>query len=62
VAFRQHAINRGFTLNEKGLAPLPSCVTDIPYMKDEADIFGFLGLEFVAPSNRVDGNQIKGFF
>jgi DNA polymerase/3'-5' exonuclease PolX len=54
VAFRQHAVNRGFSLNEKGLTPLSgvTCITPIPYMKDEVAIFEFLGLEYVEPQQR----------
>lgn len=58
VAFRQHALNMGYTLNEHTLAPIRKDVKEVPYMKDEKDIFKFLGLRYIQPSKRVDGNQI----
>jgi DNA polymerase beta len=58
IAFRQHALNRGYTLNEHALTPLRADVSIAPFMKTEKDIFAFLGLKYVAPENRVDGVQI----
>jgi DNA polymerase beta len=60
VAFRQHALNKGYTLNEHTLAvknPEIS-VKPVPPMNSEQDIFRFLGLRYVLPSARVDGQQI----
>ena len=58
VAFRQHALSMGYTLNEHILTPLrsdqKSTHTTVPYMKTEKDIFNFLGLRYVEPSKRVD--------
>ena len=58
VAFRQYALDRGYTLNEHTLTPIRSGVLTVPYMKTEKDIFKFLGLRYIEPSKRVDGNQI----
>jgi DNA polymerase/3'-5' exonuclease PolX len=60
VAFRQHALSKGYTLNEHTLKPLPSqqLVVAVPLMKTERDIFRFLGLTYVAPEKRVDHQQI----
>jgi len=59
VAFRQHALQKGYTLNEHALKPIREGVRPVPYMKSEKDIFQFLGLRYVEPSQRVDGNQIQ---
>jgi DNA polymerase/3'-5' exonuclease PolX len=58
VAFRQHALNRGYTLNEHALKPLTEVSTSPPYFATENDIFRFLGLRYIEPSHRVDSNQI----
>lgn len=58
VAFRQHALNRGYTLNEHALKPVISSKPTPPYMANENDIFRFLGLRYIEPSHRIDGNQI----
>ena len=58
VAFRQYAIDKGYTLNEHTLTPIKAGVQTPPYMKTEKDIFKFLGLRYIDPSKRVDGNKI----
>jgi DNA polymerase beta len=58
VAFRQHALQKGYTLNEHTLKPIREGVRDVPYMKTEREIFSFLGLRYVEPNHRIDGNQI----
>jgi DNA polymerase/3'-5' exonuclease PolX len=58
VAFRQYALDKGYTLNEHTLTPIKEGVKEVPYMKTEQDIFKFLGLRYIAPAYRVDGNQI----
>ena len=58
VAFRQYALDKGYTLNEHKLTTFREGVSQPPYMKTEKDIFKFLGLRYIEPSKRVDGNQI----
>ena len=58
VAFRQYATNKGYTLNEHTLTPLRSDLPKPPYMKNEKDIFNFLGLRYIEPSRRIDDKQI----
>ena len=58
VAFRQYALDKGYTLNEHALTPIKEGVKEIPYMKTEKDIFKFLGLRYIDPAYRVDANQI----
>jgi DNA polymerase beta len=58
VAFRTYCENKGYKLNEHTLTPIRAGVPTVPYMKTEKDIFKFLGLRYIDPSKRVDGNQI----
>ena len=78
VAFRQYALDMGFTMNEHSMrridapqehsmrridaqspAQSPSqSQKPIPHMHTEKDIFTFLGLRYIAPAYRVDGNQV----
>jgi DNA polymerase/3'-5' exonuclease PolX len=58
VAFRQWALDKGYTLNEHKLTPIREGVPDVPYMKTEKDIFKFLGLRYIEPSKRIDAKQI----
>lgn len=58
VAFRQYALDKGYTLNEHKLTPIREGVPAVPYMKTEKDIFKFLGLRYIEPSKRVDNKQI----
>jgi DNA polymerase/3'-5' exonuclease PolX len=58
VAFRQYALDKGYTLNEHLLKPIKEGVAEVPYMKYEKDIFKFLRLRYIAPSKRVDSHQI----
>ena len=56
VAFRQYALQKGYTLNEKALTPLDGLPpTSLP---EEKDVFTILGLKYVEPQNRVDARQI----
>ncbi len=57
VAFRHYALEKGYTLNEHRLAPLHEDGV-VPPMKTEKDIFRFLGLRYVEPSQRVDKHQM----
>lgn len=74
VAFRQHALQKGYTLNEHRLHPLqdnplssslspslsPSLSSSLlPYFKTEEDIFDFLGLVYVPPQERVDVSSLR---
>jgi DNA polymerase/3'-5' exonuclease PolX len=58
VAFRTYCESKGYKLNEHTLTPIRAGVQVVPYMKTEKDIFKFLGLRYIDPSKRVDGNQI----
>jgi DNA polymerase/3'-5' exonuclease PolX len=60
VAFRQHCLQMGYTLNEKALTPLEDKqVKPVEPMATEKDIFTFLSLQYVAPQDRVDEKQIR---
>jgi DNA polymerase beta len=69
VAMRRWATEKGYTLNEHRMELLgvgadarrPGAFAPqrgVPGMKDEKDIFTFLGLRYVEPQDRVDGHQI----
>jgi DNA polymerase/3'-5' exonuclease PolX len=59
VGFRQHALSKGYTLNEHSLKSIREGVCIVPYMATEKDIFQFLGLRYVEPSQRIDSKQIQ---
>jgi DNA polymerase lambda len=68
VAFRQHALQKGYTLNEHRLQRQrqrqeqeqeQKDSSEIPYMTTEHDLFDFLGLEYVAPHDRVDVSSLR---
>lgn len=58
VAFRNHAQQMGYTLNEHRLLPLTEDKQPPPPMKKEDDIFRFLGLRYISPNERVNKEQI----
>lgn len=58
VAFRNHAQQMGYTLNEHRLAPLTADMPSPPPMKKEDDIFRFLGLRYISPNERINKEQI----
>lgn len=58
VAFRQYALDNGYSLNEHTLTRVREGVKEVPYMESEKDIFKFIGLRYIEPSKRIDGKQI----
>jgi DNA polymerase beta len=57
VAFRKHCLTRGYTLNEHEIKPVTTAAAP-PAMAREEDIFAFVGLKYVRPTERVNGRQI----
>jgi len=57
VAFRKHCLTRGYTLNEHEMKPVSTAAAP-PAMTREEDIFAFVGLKYVPPTERVNGRQI----
>jgi len=59
VAFRQRALQKGYTLNEHGMTsmklPNGTDAPPPPTFHTEQDIFRFLSLQYVEPSKRVEG-------
>jgi len=53
VAFRQHCLTLGLSLNEHSFTPR------VEGLKTEKDIFKHVGLEFVEPENRIDEYSLK---
>lgn len=58
VAFRQYCLTKGYTLNEHRMTSIRADAPSPPPMTTEADIFRFLGLQFVEPTLRVNSSQI----
>lgn len=59
VAFRRHAQEKGYTINEHTMKPTKEGVPAVPEMRTEKDIFDFLGLEFVEPQDRKGVADVK---
>ena len=61
TVMRKHAVDMGYTMNEHGIYKLVSGVkkdkVDVIF-HDEGDIFTFLGLKYVEPTERKNGNNI----
>ena len=53
IKIRNQARLLGYTLNEKRLEKIINDGINIPYMKNEKDIFEFLNMEYVEPFNRT---------
>ncbi len=60
IAMRGWALERGYTMNEHAMTPTSPDKPVAPVMRSEEDIFAFLGLQYVAPTARVNGEQIRG--
>jgi DNA polymerase beta len=52
VAMRGHANSLGYTMNEHGMVKLRADAADVPVMRSEADIFAFLSLKYMEPTER----------
>ena len=53
VVMRGHALKMGYSMNEHGFTPAIDRL-----LKDERDIFEFLGLQYKSPQERVDGRAV----
>ena len=51
IAFRSHALEKGYTMNEHGATPTGE-KSEPPLMTSEEDIFDFFGLQYVEPRLR----------
>lgn len=54
VSMRRYALTKGYSLSEHGLKRVRDGVPAPPVMNSEKDIFDFLGLEYVKPSDRIN--------
>jgi len=54
VAFRQRALQKGYTLNEHAMTSMNEAAKPPPFTSEQ-DIFRFLSLQYVEPSKRVEG-------
>jgi DNA polymerase/3'-5' exonuclease PolX len=59
IAFRHHALEMGYTMNEHGMKAVHADVPAVPYMDKEEDIFNFLGLRYVKPEDRINGKIVR---
>ena len=59
VAFRSYAQEKGYTINEHTMKPVKEGVVPVPPMKTEQDIFAFLGLDYIQPTDRHSENDIR---
>lgn len=58
VAVRSHALELGYSLNEHALTVMEQSMPAPPPVESEKDIFAFLGLKYIPPTERVDANQV----
>lgn len=58
VAFRRHAQEKGYTINEHTMKPVKEGVEAPPHMEKEEDIFAFLGLKYVKPEDRASASDV----
>jgi len=59
IAFRRYCLEHGYTLNEHTMKPVKEGDNiAVPLMADERDIFTFMGLTYVNPTERVGEAQI----
>ncbi len=62
IVMRQRALARGWTLNEYRLAPDPTpkvTPQDIPEIREEADLYSALGLDYIEPELRENMGEFK---
>jgi DNA polymerase beta len=58
VAMRRWALEKGYTMNEHGMKATKEGIEEPAVMRKEQDIFRFLGLKYIIPTERKDGGQI----
>lgn len=58
VVMRNHALARGYSMNEHGMTVKATGQPVGHYFAREADIFDFLGLEYKLPEDRIDGRSV----
>jgi DNA polymerase beta len=58
VAVRSHALELGYSLNEHTLSIVEQSMPAPPHVETEQDIFSFLGLKYIPPTERVDEKQV----
>lgn len=61
VAFRKYALEKGYTLNEHIMKPIVEGVKapEEDKIRTEKDIFDFLGLEYIPPTERKDKRNVR---
>jgi len=61
IAFRKHALRLGYTLNEHEMKPTGKVAgaNPVPLFRYEAEIFGFLGLKYKEPNQRIGAASVE---
>jgi DNA polymerase beta len=61
IAFRKHALSLGYTLNEHEMKPTGKVASalPVPEFRYEAEIFGFLGLKYKEPNQRIGAASVQ---
>jgi DNA polymerase (family X) len=59
IEMRRLAREHGFSLNEYDLTPLEGVTREQPEFDQEADVFSFLGLDWIDPSIRENAGEIE---
>ncbi len=58
IGMRGWALTRGYTMNEHGMAPTVDTAAAVPAMDSEEDIFAFLGLKYIGPTERTGADKV----
>ena len=58
VVMRNHALARGYSMNEHGMTVKATGQPVGHYFAKESDIFDFLGIEYKLPEERIDGRSV----
>jgi DNA polymerase (family X) len=59
IEMRRIAREKGYSLNEYDFTPLEGVTPALPEFKEEADVFAFLGLEWIDPTMRENVGEIE---
>jgi DNA polymerase beta len=59
IGMRQGALELGYTMNEHGMKPKAAPGAAVPKMKEESDIFDFLGYVYVPPTQRTEEGVLR---
>ena len=58
IGMRGWALTRGYTMNEHGMTQTVATAPAVPAMDNEEDIFAFLGLKYIGPTERTGADKV----